>query len=334
MNVRFLPLQPHCFAFGGFEIQMLSTLDAVRSVGTPAEKLDVWSKDKNFDILHVWGLDQSQYNTIYWAKRSGVKVVVTALLPYIDSIYKKMRNRVFSYLGNEKYMRKIAGMVDALVLVNDIQRQTAIDYFNAAPDRTFTIPNIVRPEFYLPGNGGFTRKYNIRDFVLIAGNVSKRKNQLKVVQACAEGNIPLVIIGHVMAGEEKLGDEIDRLIGSADNILWIKGVEPDSPDLINAFKDCSLLALPSYVEQQPISALEAAACQKPLLLADRSYARQKYYNNCFKVDPDSTDAIIEAIKNIRSAPERYIPDQDAISECRAESVGNHYKRVYSGTLKL
>lgn len=328
MIVKYLPLQPHCFAFGGFEIQMLSTLNAACNAGVNASKLDVWNKHEKFDILHVWGLDMAQYNTVYWAKKSGMKIVVTGLLPYIESPYEKFRNAIFSVLRNEFYMHKISALSDAVVLVNDIQQDIAVRYFNTDRKKAYHVPNVVGKDFFRQSVSNFSSKHGIRDFVLTVGNVCKRKNQLNLAAACIKTNTPLVIIGPVLPGESHLGKELKSLISSVKNIVWIEGVEPNSQDLIDAFKECKLFALPSYVEQQPISALEAAACGKPLLLAARAYARQKYYQNCFEVNPDSVDSVASGITAITANIGQYISPKHYVEECTEVNVGNAYKHIY------
>src|SRR3569623_2271318 len=62
MRVKFFPWQPHCFAFGGFDMQMLDTLDSIKNVGVDASKLDIWSRDNNFDIIHLWGVGMLNYH--------------------------------------------------------------------------------------------------------------------------------------------------------------------------------------------------------------------------------------------------------------------------------
>ena len=63
MKVRVLPLQPHCFAFGGFEIQMLSALEAVRACGVDAQPMDIWSRNADFDIFQLQSLENVKENS-------------------------------------------------------------------------------------------------------------------------------------------------------------------------------------------------------------------------------------------------------------------------------
>ena len=82
MKISHYPNQPHCFAFGGFDMQMLNVINSVNSIGVNAVKMDVWSRERDFDILHVWNVTPYNYHVINWAKKSNIKVVATVLFPY------------------------------------------------------------------------------------------------------------------------------------------------------------------------------------------------------------------------------------------------------------
>jgi hypothetical protein len=53
--VRVIPAQPHCFAFGGFEIQMLAAMESAWAAGADVAPLDYWRREADFDLLHFWG---------------------------------------------------------------------------------------------------------------------------------------------------------------------------------------------------------------------------------------------------------------------------------------
>lgn len=73
MKVKYAPYQAHCFAFGGFELQMLSAFEAIQECGGEVSKLDPWDRSDNFEVLHCWGLGFPHDENIYWAKRSKKK---------------------------------------------------------------------------------------------------------------------------------------------------------------------------------------------------------------------------------------------------------------------
>lgn len=332
MKVKFIPYQPHCFAFGGFEIQMLSTLNAAIKSGVQAEKIDVWSRDNDFEILHCWGLGLAHYDNVQWAVNAGKKVVITALLPYNEFLFEKFRHLISSYIRKAYFLTEIAEKSDAIVVVNDLQAEVCRKYFMVPPKKIHIIPNIVHDNYFKVSNHDndtiFPVKYGFSNYVLISGNVCKRKNQLNLIKACIKERIKLVIIGSPLQGENDYINQVEELIKSNPDILWIKGLPENSPDLISAYKHCVLVALPSYNEQQPICLLEAVAMGKPLLIANRAYAKQIYYLNSCLVNPDSIDDIANGIKKIISNPANYQTPRNLIEECSESHVGDKYHNLY------
>ena len=171
--------------------------------------------------------------------------------------------------------------------------------------------------------------FGLKNYVLCTGNVCKRKNQLNLAKATINRGYPLLIIGDVLQGEEQYAEDLDRVIKNQDNARWIRGVAPGSPTLVAAYANCVAFALPSLMEQQPISALEAAAAGKPLLLADKAYAHQKYYRNACLVDPMSEVSIRNGLDRIMKSPANYSPEKTFLNECTREKVGMAYQSIYN-----
>lgn len=334
MKVKYVPSQPHCFAYGGFEIQMLSTLDAAIKSGVHAEKIDIWSRDNDFDILHCWGLGFHHYENIRWANHARKKVVLTALLSYYETFNERLRHLFSTYIKKAQYYIQIANMADAVVVVNELQADACLKYFKVPSNKIHVIPNIVHAKYFENKlDNSFSQKYNLSNYVLIVGSVCARKNQLNLINACIKANIKLVVIGRLMEGEEAYGKQIEIAIEGNSNIIWIPGLTPNSDELVSAYQGSSVVALPSYIEQQPITLLEAVAMQKPLLMSNRAFSKQKYYQNAMCVSPESVDAIADGLKKISSEPSKYIPSLLTIEECREESVGNAYHQLYRSILK-
>lgn len=329
MKVKYIPFQPHCFAFGGFEIQMLSTLDAVVKSGVDAEKIDVWSRDNNFDILHCWGLGFHHYENIRWARHANKKVVITALLSYYESIIERLRHSVSTHIKKAQYLIQIANMADAVVVLNELQADACQKYFRVPISRIHVIPNVVHRIFYRDTLRASSVDFNgISNFVITVGSVCERKNQLKLVKACKEIGKRLVIIGKVLDGEGTYGHRIKEEIEGRSDIIWIEGLPPNSKELALAYQASSLVALPSYVEQQPISLLEGVASGKPLLAANRAYARQKFFENAVLVNPDSIQSIADGIQKAFSRPQQFTVPYGVIEECEELKVGLKYRELY------
>jgi len=325
MRIACLPYQPHCFAFGGFELQMLSNINAISKTGTDIVKLNTWQRDADFDILHCWGLGLGNFENIFWAKRSGKKIVLTALLNYIDTTAEKVRFYLSSFMHRERFSVKMLEYVDKAAVVNDLQAEILSRYYRF-PERDITvIPHLVDDRFFIAAQENGVSK---GEYILTVGNVCHRKNQLNLAEGCVKQGKKLVIIGKVLDGEVAYGQRLQELIDSNPDITWIKGLEENSDSLIQHYKSCACVALPSYSEQQPISLLEGAIFNKPLLIADKSYANQKYYDNKVLVNPASIDSISNGIKTIFDEKYDDPKRNHLLDECRGQHIAMSYNEVY------
>ena len=326
--VTYFPHQAHCFAFGGFELQMLTAFDAIDKnfkLEVAIKKIDVWNRNQSFDIAHFWGLELSNFSNIVWAKRSGKRVVLTVLLSYYDRPFSKLKHAVSRRFYSAKLLIEMLKYVDALVVVNEQQKLIATSMFNFEKSRVHVVPNIIHDAFF---TNFYSGDIDEPPFVLTVGNVCKRKNQVRLAEACKLINRRLVIVGREMPGEEAYSNELENLVNSSELLTWIKGLPSSSKELITLVKSCFLFALPSEAETQPISLLEAASCGKPLLISNLSYARQDFYKNACLVNPNSIESIAKGIDLIFDNVASFIAPQDILDSCRSTRVARCYYDIY------
>lgn len=324
MRIRAVPFQPHAFFFGGFDIQMLRTLEVMVEFGLDAKPLDFWSRDNDFDALHIWGLHSAHEHLVVAAKKNKKKVVISPLLP--DLTLRGWCGHAVRFLQGRRWpLWNILRHTDRLLVVNDLQVETAVKMFGYPRSQVEIVPTIIDSAFF---NDSFDSPFEgLRDYVVCAGNIWVRKNQVRLAQAAIEENISTVFIGNVMGGEEAYAAEFEALVLKSPILHWYKWVS--LPDLKRIFRNASAVALPSFMETQPASGLEAAALRKPLLLGRRPYARQSFFQNAYLGDPSSTADIARGLRKLRDDPAPYIPRQDVIQQCRPEIVGSNLKRIFS-----
>lgn len=136
-----------------------------------------------------------------------------------------------------------------------------------------------------------------------------------------------------MYGEERYAKELKIMILNNPNIKWIKQLLKGLEELAAAYYHCSLFALPSKNETQPISALEAAAMNKPLMLMDKKYAYQTYYKGailCKSTSVKDIEIALEQCLILKNYSEKNLE----LSNCREEKAGNMYKNCYLNLIKL
>lgn len=324
-KVRVVPCQPHCFAFGGFELQMIAALQAVREIGVDAMPLDFWKREADFDVLHLWGLELQHSNTVRWASADRKKVVVSALLNY-PSWKSWLQHLGYLMPGGRRLRRAMLQKVDCVTVVNAAQAQYLVNTIGFPEGKVEVVPNIVEDVFFCGGSRESSVRADV--YVVSCGSVCRRKNQLALISACQKLGIRLLLVGKVLTGEEDYGKAVEEAISGHDSICWIKGLRPGSTELAEVYRCAAVFALPSYVEQQPISALEAAAVGLPLVLADRPYAKQEFYAHAAVADPDSVDAIAKTLHEVLMNPDAYCAPRAVIERCRRGRVGAAYGAIY------
>jgi glycosyltransferase involved in cell wall biosynthesis len=333
MKIRYLPCQPHCFSFGGFDLQMINTLNALKNnFNIDIDKLNPWDRNNDFDIIHLWGLDASNFRTAYFAKKNNKKIVLTALTGYISSNISFYKNYFLNKLQLFNYNQKLINLIDVLVVLNEDQAKTAIKYYNIPVSKIRIIPLIVNDIFYnnkFDLNYTYFNKFGIDDFVLCTGNICVRKNQLNLAKACLDINKKLLLIGNISSGEEEYGKELENLVNlNQTKIFWFKEMDNNSIDYITAYHLCSVFALISFDEQQPTSALEASVIGKQLILSNKPYAKQNYFKNSILVNPnfikDIGNGILEAYKKSNSI----FVDKFLFKKFTSTIVSNDYYNLY------
>ncbi len=328
MKIKYLLSQPHCFGFGGFDIQMIATSEAISKCQVDISKLDVWSRDNKFDILHCWGLSFSHYENYLWAKKTGKKLVATILMQDNDTLYAKFKFKVSSLLYKQRLLTEMLRLPDKVIVVNEDQAKICNLNFKIPKDKIHIVPHVVGDIFFKEDDTININSNN--QYVLTVGNVCSRKNQVALAKACIGENLKLIIIGKVLDGEQMYGDELRKLVDKNNHLLtWIYELKENSKELVEYYKQCSIFALPSYIEQQPISLLEAAAFKKPLLIADRNYAKQKFYRNSCIVDPSLITSIRSGLQRTLNNPLMFIPPYETLKECQQSEVGKAYTKIYN-----
>lgn len=324
MRIRAVPFQPHAFFFGGFDIQMCRTLEVMAESGLDAKPLNYWDREDQFDVLHIWGLDPTHAQLVRAAKQNGKKVVITPLLPYL-TIDSWFRHIVRSVQGRRRVLLDILRQTDRLLVVNELQVETAVKMFRYPRSQVEIVPTIIDSKFFL--DVAEDPLDDFRNYVVCAGNIWPRKNQIRLAQAAIRADVPVIFVGNVMGGEEAYTAEFQALVQNSPGLRWHKWVS--WPDLKRIFRNAIGVALPSFEETQPASGLEAAALGKPLLLGRRPYARQAYFENAYLADPRSLGDIAQGLRRLRDTPKAHIPRQDLLEQCRPEVIGRNLKRIFS-----
>lgn len=190
-----------------------------------------------------------------------------------------------NFEGFEEYQRRVLEHVDHLL------PQSEREMRNLEQTLGLTIPytvirNAAEPDVFDGASPElFVERYGVRDFVLSAGLVENRKNQLLLLMALQGTGIPVVIVGR------NYDIHYWRLCQqfAGERTLFLEHLPHE--ELASAMKAARVFALPSWMECASFACIEAALAGCSLVVSDRT-SEPEYFGDCaYYVDPASIDSI-------------------------------------------
>lgn len=140
----------------------------------------------------------------------------------------------------------------------------------------------------------FEREYGVKDFVLCVGRIETRKNQLMLLKALEDSELPVVLAGGGFSYQPEY-DTAVRAFKRKGRTIILDRVTPEM--LSSAYAACRIHALPSWYELPGLVSLEAAAHGKNIVVTRTGttgdYVGTKAFY-CQPWDPDSINAAITA----------------------------------------
>ena len=325
---------------GGPSVRVPNTAKHLRMQGVEAEAISHPANDiSDYDLIHafnVWNpksamnllktaksLDKCLvFSSIYLdlAERGGFSgAVVQAFLDSespeeIDEklaalrenkivgadLYKQRRETIPGYFAKVKKMVELA---DHVILLSNKERQL-LEAAGAELKSSSIVRNPVNIEVFKDADPSlFQTQYNVKDYVLCVGRIEDRKNQLMLVHALRNKNIPIVLVGH--SSDKRYFGLIQEIAG--ENLKIIDRLPPQSEILASAFAGARVFILPSWAEGASLAVLEAAASGANLVLSDRS-SESEYFGDyarfCDPGDPKSIEAAVMEAYNNPLSPEQ------------------------------
>lgn len=296
---------------GGGETQLTAVAQALGELGVDARPWrpweDAWS---DVDCLHLVGSLPEHLPLVETARRHGIPVVLSPVT-WFD-----VQSRWHAAVSYREALRGCLGLaarrtlpawrdwrarlyraVD-LLLPNSIAEAAQLNrLFRVPNDKIHVVPNGADPRFAHGDAQMFARlagkRHFARNFVLYAGRIEPRKNQLGFLRAMRGTGVPIVVLGDVAPGHESYLARCRRAAGR--EVTFVGRIPHDDPLLASAYAACGCLALVSWFETPGLVALEAAMSGAPLVLTDRGSAPEYFGPLATYVAPNNPAAIRAAV---------------------------------------
>src|SRR5829696_6066987 len=111
------------------------------------------------------------------------------------------------------------------------------------------------------------------EWLVCTATITPRKRVLELAQAAVEAQTPLWIVGKPYGETDLYFQQFDQFARQHAKVIRYEGPIGDPSRLAQVYRQARGFVLLSAMESLSLSALEAAACECPLLLSDLPWAR-------------------------------------------------------------
>ncbi|MEA2363955.1 MAG: hypothetical protein QOD71_3100 [Thermoleophilaceae bacterium] len=265
LSVAFLGGVPPALGGGGLERQMERTAAALEALGHEVERVECSPPDRPLDILHAFHGEPAVWHLLPHWSRNRCALVVSPVLPIRpgrDERLLRISARVPGLITTARMRREVIGRADAVVALTEYERDVTRRVFGADPGRIQVIGNGVDRV----DTEGVSLPAGVpdRDFLLMVGGVSRRKQQVEVARAVAR-RTPLVVVGGLVGdARERAGLERELVASGA---VWLGEIRDER--VVRALqRSAAALVLLSEAEAQPLVLLEALSVATPVIASD------------------------------------------------------------------
>ena len=329
MTILFDHPEPALLAHGGMLIQIKQTKAALEALGCQVDYVRWWDETQRADVLHYFGRLPAYLLRI--ARAKGIKVVLGELLtgqgsrPAWQLWGQRQTMRLLRTLAPTRLTQSLRWeshrLADASVALTAWEAHLLHYLFAAPQEKIHIIPNGVEDVFLKspPAQRG--------QWLVCTAIITERKRVLELAQAAIQAQTPLWVIGQAFAESDAYAREFVALTRAHPPILRFEGPIVDRAALARAYRESRGFVLLSACESLSLSALEAAACECPLLLADLPWARSTFREHAtYCPVPGSTRLTARALRQFYdAAPGLSLPPRP----CSWLEVARQLKALYT-----
>jgi len=315
VRVLFYVRANHIEVKGGDLVQLYSTGEALVKEGISIEYSSDTKKDlAKYDIVHIFNsprfeetkeffenaLKQKKpiaFSTIFWskdelavgiAKNRSVKFVYKTFGVGTAKSYRKIAKKIQNvkkYDNSEVIEGWLFQQADIL-LPNSEGEMREIKRVYGVDNDYQVVCNAINVDKFQK-----TPMFSRKNYVLSVGRVERRKNTMKLIEACAKNNLPLVLIG----GFDEKDDYAKECIklAEANSFKYINHLGQD--ELIKYYYEAKVHAMVGWYETPGLSSMEAACGGCNIVSTDRGSTKEYFKDMAVYCDPFSQNSIDSAL---------------------------------------
>jgi glycosyltransferase involved in cell wall biosynthesis len=165
-------------------------------------------------------------------------------------------------------------------------------------------------------------------WLVCTATITERKRVVELAEAAVRAGTPLWIVGKAYAESDPYAARFAELARQNPKVLRFEGAIADRARMAEVYREARGFVLLSTMESLSLSALEAAACECPLLLSDLPWART-VFKDSVSYCPVTADVSITAtaLKNFYEATPNLKPPAKPLAWL---DVARQLQSLYAG----
>jgi glycosyltransferase involved in cell wall biosynthesis len=326
-------LVPFSFAHGGQQIQIEQTKYALEQLGLEVEFLQWWDDSQTGELLHSFC--RIPLPLLRMAQAKGIKVVVADLLTEQGSrsASRLRMQKLVSQILTGVLPRSLAEsfnwdsyrLADACVALTSHEAQLMNYLFHVPQEKLHVVPNGVEDIFLQ------SKAVPRGPWLVCTATIAERKRIIELAAAAVKAQTPLWIVGKAYTDSDPYAVSFFQLAKQHPKIIRFEGPINDRSQMARTYREARGFILLSAMESLSLSALEAAACECPLLLSDLPWARTVFKESVSycPVTPD-TEQTAAALRRFYDAAPSLAPPARPLTWI---DVARQLKTIYESLLK-
>lgn len=340
---------------GGDTVVMMRVAEGLRQLGIHVRiDLDRTENINNFDIVHLHNFATPE-DTELLARQcvtAGVPYVVTTMYEDKPLFFNQMQAQFDAFVryinagqpapAFGEFMAPVrncrpaprfdnswtANHAAALIASGTREKATLErDYPDCSLVTTYRLgSDIVKA----PGKASaFRRLVDNRDFVLCVGRLEMRKNQLMLLKALENTDLPVIFATSGFTYQPGYARACQVYRRNQGKVVFLQALSPQ--DLSALFAAARVHALPSWYELPGIVSQEAAKLGVNVVVTDNGTARDYLGDDAFYCSPDDPGSILDAVSEaFHSEPRPGLAE--SVADCTWENAAARVCSIYRQVL--
>lgn len=330
---QFFP--PTVWTPGGGETQLAKTKEALEQLGVQVDLFDIWTRKRDYDILHVFGSTYQLSDFVVAAKRLGTRVVVSPITYTTKPMWMwklwRSLDRLLPVPTTYTYRQRIYDAADVLLPGSAAEAAQLRAIFRVPQERMAVVFNAADRRFAEASSVHFVTKFGLKDFVLMSGRISRHKGQLRLVQALEGQGLELVFIGQMDPDDPLYFDQFQE---ACKHKKWVHylGFINTFELLASAYAAAKVHALPSFGECPGLVSLEAGLAGAQVVAVKDPPVYEHLGDDAFYCDPRSISSIRQTVLHAYTTSRNERLQKRLLNGFTWEAVANKLVPIYSELL--